>query len=285
MMITDLQTAKAAFVEFVGLITPKQQSKNVNYRYVSFYGALVDFYKRFSSEKRRNIHIGALHFKINLIFEVMRQMITDWRSDQMDLGIKCPSIFERNVNFLFDIVAGEAVNIRVANEVAAYYPSGMIIKETIELLNDKNRFMGASLNMIEEVTPTPPFGLSCSVFQGAWMLVAAVGEPGMLFGTSGFREIRLVMFYSKLSGPTRNHIWDLTGHITFHFGTNCIKALTYENASDEEFQNMLDWELAAKKSSELMPEPFISSPQKRFTASYSEDVRATRISRYGGMKN
>ena len=109
------------------------------------------------------------------------------------------------------------------------------------------------------------------VNEGTWVIKKTTGPRTGLFGwlqTPKFHIYRMVVFYSRLTGPDINYTWKLEGPITFAIGQASEKSIEMpQDAPIVEWNNI---DKMAMRNSELLPEPFSSTLNSRILKPYNE---------------
>jgi len=284
---TLAKTAQKAIPIFVDICRNMSQEgldATETNRFRSFYKILDRFCEKHSNAYME-LNIGRVHFKLNHLIAVVKQIMSHEKRNSLDLGIKDFAIFQKNITFLFDLAIGERFNIIYAEYKEASYPSTSLIDELlIAIVNDKTT-LEPILELNKEIYPVTIGGGTIAIDEGHWVIITTIGQYPGLFGQAGlgpshqsalfgvsivpkYRTFRLVSFFSRTWGPGIPNFWSLKGVITFDFGNDSASALEMSRtASDDKWRKVLDSSL---RKSELLPEPLLSTPAFKILGSMAE---------------
>ena len=253
-------------------------------RFKSFYKTLDKFCEKHSNAYME-LNIGRVHFKLNHILEVLKQIMVHENRNALYLGIEDLVTFQKNVAFLLNFAIGERFNIWYAEHKKESYPNVSSINELLELILDDQVTLEPKIRLNKEVYPVTIGGGTIEIEEGHWAIITTIGQLPGLFGQTGlgpshsselfrtsivpkYRTYRFVSFFSRTWGPRGLDFWPLKGIITFDFGNDSASALEMSRtASDDEWRKVLD---GALKKSELLPEPMLSTPAFRILGSLAE---------------
>ena len=281
--IMEMQMAVPMFLQLCRNLNSSRME--LPHEFKGFDHALNKFYIKFA-EQHGPLRVQELHFFLNNLLVTAEQICARSKERKFHLEIKCLATFERNVRYLFNSGLAEICNGEYAEMQNRQYPSTILMNQLIEAIFEDSDLLPPKIQLNKEVIPIALDGLSRECVEGMWILIARARKEEAwqsIFGArvSGDQQLkvyRYVMFYSRIDGPAVNHFWDLEGAITFDFGGNSTKTLefTWETSMNEIRQT----QTKADKVSELLPEPYCSTPEKRFFNAVAEDWKEDKILKF-----
>lgn len=278
------QKAIPIFVDICRNMIQENPNTAETKKFRSFYKILDRFCTKHSNAYME-LNIGRVHFRLNHLIAVVKQIMGHEKRNSLDLGIEDFAVFQKNITFLFDFATGERFNVIYAKYKEASYPSTCLIDDLLNtIVNDKTT-LEPVLKLNKEIYPVTIGGGTIEIEEGHWVIITAIGQYPGLFGQGGlgpshqselfrvsiepkYRTFRFVSFFSRTWGPGTANFWSLKGIITFEFGNDSASALEMSRtASDDEWRKVLD---NALRKSELLPEPLLSTPAFRILGSLAE---------------
>ena len=253
-------------------------------RFRSFYKILDRFCEKHSNAYME-LNIGRMHFKLNHVIEVLKQIMAHENRSALYLGIEDFATFQKNITFVLNFAIGEQFNIWYAEYKNEPYPNTCLIDELLETVVNDQTTLEPKITLNKEVYPVTVGGGTIEIEKGHWAIVTEIGQYPGLFGQAGlgpghpsalfgvsivpkYRTYRFVSFFSRTWGPRVLDFWPLKGIITFDFGNDSASALEMSRtASDDEWRKVFD---GALRKSELLPEPLLSTPAFRILGSLAE---------------
>ena len=284
MMSNAAQKAIPIFVDICRyMVQPCLDSAETS-KFRSFYKILDRFCAKHSNAYME-LNIGRVHFRLNHLIAVIKQIMGHEKRDSLNLGIEDFAIFQKNITFLFNLAVGERFNVFYAKYKEASYPSTSLIDDLLALIINDQTTLEPELKLNKEIHPVTIGGGTIEIEEGHWVIITTIGQYPGLFGQGGlgpghqsalfgasiipkYRTFRFVSFVSRAWGPGTLSFWPLKGIITFDFGNDSASALEMSRtASDDEWRKVLD---NALRKSELLPEPMLSTPAFRILGSLAE---------------
>lgn len=284
MMARTAQKAIPIFVDICRNMTQTRLDSAETNKFRSFYKILDRFCAKHSNAYME-LNIGRVHFRLNHLIAVVKQILRHEKRSSLDLGIEDFAIFQKNITFLFELAIGERFNVIYAKYKEASYPSTSLIDDLLASIVDDRTTIEPKLELNKEIYPVTIGGGTIEIEDGHWVIITTIGQYPGLFGQAGlgpshqsalfrvsiepkYRTFRFVSFFSRTWGPGIPNFWPLKGIITFDFGNDSASALEMSRtASDDKWRKVLD---SALKKSELLPEPLLSTPAFRILGSLAE---------------
>lgn len=248
----------------------EEADKEGDVRYDGFYKSLKRFCCRFSNQAIEH-HVGEFRFSLNNLLMVLINALKTVKPQKINFGIRDPESFRKDISYLLNSAVSDLCTGVFAKTKNFIYPINGLYQELEELVQDALQDVtGPSLEFNNSVLPMSDEGDTIVVGSGTWLLRETTGPRVGLFGNNQIPEhriFRLIMFYSKQTGPKKNYTWDLNGPITFEFGTASEKSIEMRQAAP-----IIEWQdlvRQACRNAELLPEPFSSIMGSRILKAYT----------------
>ena len=238
----------------------------------AFYPVLRRFCENFPNQSIE-CNIGELHFHLNHLLVVVLKIIGPGNEEySIAWGAEKWERFESDIDYLINMAASEYCSIKFAESKRMYYPSNSLFSEVVQaVLTNAGQANLPKIIRNDCVLPLIPNGETKKLEDGIWILEKTVGTRLGLFGSvflPKFTITRVIMFYSRLSGPKQSYKWNLEGPITFEASSISEKAIDMpQGAPTIEWTNLVK---NARSKAELIPEPFESSSASRILKSFEE---------------